>query len=271
MLIKEQALEHWIQNFYGFGSYAAPVWFVGYEEGGGDLPEEVAERLDYFYEHGPKNHRSLSDLRDLYRHVGFRSDGQRAKLFKTMHDYRFGNQAVLHGIWKNLIAFSHGYLNVKLPDLLTYQKDSFACTNEALIQLYPLPSPHNHAWYYSWLDLPQKSILTTRKLYEERLYPQRIQIILEKISEYKPKVVMLYGMNNINTLKRSIQHFFQDAEFGMVKGIKLQTPQYHRADLPGTALIITTQVPALKHNRIESGFDWERFGKEVRVISRNDG
>jgi len=264
MLIKEQTLEHWIREFYGFGSFNAPVWFIGYEESGGDLPEDVAERLDYFYNLNSKNRQPLCDLRDLYKNVVFRSEGQRTKLFKTMYDYRFGESAVLHGLWKNLIAFTHGYLGLKLPDLLTYQKESFARTNEALIQLYPLPSPHNHAWYYSWLDLPQKSFLTTRKTYEQHLYPQRIQTILEKIKEHKPKVVMMFGMNNINNLKRSIQLFFGDVEFNMVKGIKLQTPQYHRTDVPNTTFIITTQMPALKHNRIETGFDWERLGREVR-------
>ena len=265
MLIEEQKLEHWIQNFYGFGSYNAPVWFIGYEESGGDLPEDVAERLDYFHNLAVKENQPLCDLRDLYRNVSFRSDGQRAKLFKTMYDYRFGENAVLHGLWKNLIAFSHGYKGIELPDLLTYQQRHFTRRTEALIQLYPLPSPHNHAWYYSWLDVPQKSFLVTRKMYEEHLYPRRIQTIFEKIKEYKPEVVMMFGMSNINALKRSIQTFFDGGvEFKMIKGIKLQTPQYHRADIDGTTFIITTQMPALKHNRIETGFDWERLGREVR-------
>lgn len=264
MLIEEQKLAHWIRDFYGFGSYNAPVWFIGYEEGGGDLPEEVAERLDYFFNLGPGDNQSLCDLRELYKNVVFRAEGQRTKLFKTLYDYRFGDQAVLHGVWKNLIAFSHGYRGIKLPDLVTYQKELFTLTNEALIQLYPLPSPHNHAWYYSWLDLPQKSFLTTRKTYEEHLYPQRIQTLLEKVSQYKPEVVLMFSMNNINALKRSLQNYFDRVEFRMVKGIKLQTPQYHRADISQTTFIITTQTPALKHNRIETGFDWERLGREVR-------
>jgi hypothetical protein len=71
-------------------------------------------------------------------------------------------------------------------------------------------------------------------------------------------------MNNINSLKSSIQAFFPAAKFKMVKAIKLQTPQHHRADLQGTTLLITTQIPALRHGRIETGFDWLEFGKAVR-------
>lgn len=48
MRIEEKTLKHWIENFYGYGSWDARIWFVGYEEGGGDLPEEVAEKFNYF-------------------------------------------------------------------------------------------------------------------------------------------------------------------------------------------------------------------------------
>jgi hypothetical protein len=261
MLIKEHTLQHWLDNFYGFGSWDASVWFVGYEEGGGDLPEEVAEKLDYFYARNPNSSPALCDLRDLYRHVTFRTDGPRAAIFATLFDYRFGDQAVLHGIWKNLIAFAHSHQHKDIPDLLDYQQHHFARTSEALIALYPLPSPHNHAWYYSWLDLPQKSILKTRKQYEEHLYEQRMQTILNKVLQYKPQVMLMYGMNNINQLKRSIQKFFTGAEFSMVKGTKLEIPQHHRTTVAGTTIIITTQVPALKHNRAETAFDWSQLAR----------
>ncbi len=264
MLIKEHTLQYWLDNFYGFGSWDSPVWFVGYEEGGGDLPEEVAEKFDYFYNLKPAESPRLCDLRDLYQNVTFWTDGPRTNLFTTLYDYRFGDRAILHGIWKNLIAFSHGYLDRELPDLLPYQKDQFTRTSEALIALYPLPSPHNHAWYYSWLDLPQKSMLKTRKLYEEQVYQQRIQTILQKIQEHKPGVVLMYGMNNINQLKRSIQAFFENTGFTMVKGTKQEIPQHHRAQTINTTIIITTQTPALKHNRIDTGFDWARLGSSVR-------
>ena len=263
MLINEHTLQYWLDHFYGFGSWNSPVWFVGYEESGGDLQEEVAEKFDYFYNLKPAGSPLLCDLRNLYRHVAFRTDGPRANLFTTLYDYRFGEHAILHGIWKNLIAFAHSYQGLKLPNLLTYQRDQFTLTSEALIALYPLPSPHNHAWYYSWLELSQKSMLKTRKLYEEQVYHERIQTILKKIEEHKPRVVLMYGMNNINQLKRSIQEFLQHAQFSIVKGTKQEIPQHHRADVNGTILLITSQIPALKHNRADSGFDWSTFGRSL--------
>src|SRR5687768_12227655 len=122
MLIEEKALRHWIDNFYGYGSWHAKFWFVGYEESGGDLPEEVAEKINYFFRvHASSEDGSLCDIRELYRHVAVRWDPSRSAsagkppLFANRHEYRFASGAVQHGIWKNLIAFVHGYRNEELP------------------------------------------------------------------------------------------------------------------------------------------------------------
>jgi hypothetical protein len=268
MIIEEKALKHWIDNFYGYGSLKARIWFIGYEEGGGDLPEEVAEKLNYFNRNHPPNTPSkLCDIRELYRNVTLKLDGPKSGLYKNQYEYRFGNYATQHGFWKNLIAFAHGFRNEQLPDLLQYQRNSFLLPsedNEAFIQLYPLPSSNNHAWYYSWLDMPQFSFLKSRALYQEHVYQNRIQRIAQNILEHQPELVVMYGMDNINGLKQSIQEFFSEAKFKMVKAVKQQIPQHHRANLGGTTLVITTQIPGLRHNRKETGFDWEEFGKMIR-------
>jgi hypothetical protein len=269
-MLSDKPLRHWMDNFYGYGSWQAKVWFIAYEEGGGDLPEEVAEKVDYFYNaYASVTDPTLCDIRDLYGNVAFRADRPNPRLFTNLYEYRFGSLATQHGVWRNLIAFVHGYRNEKLPDTLAYQKEVFAspAANEALIRLYPLPSPHSHAWYYSWVDLPQLPFLKSRGLYQEHLYQTRINSILENISVHKPDVVLMYGMGNINMLKKSAQEFFPSVEFKMMKAIKQQIPQHHRADVHRTTLLITTQIPALRHNRIETGFDWQEFGRTVRSKS----
>lgn len=271
MLIREDALNHWMNNFYGYGSWDADVWFVAFEESGGDLPEDVAERINYFLKEHPQKKPALCDIRALYQQVGARLEGPRAKKFATLYDHRFGKGAVTHGGWKNLIAFSFGIRNRKLPDLTAYQKTKFvqpAAHQEALITLYPLPAPHNHAWYYSWLDIPQLSFLKSRKGYQEKVFPQRMQTILKNIDSHKPGVVVMFGMNAIAEIKKWVLDFFPDASFKTAKAVKLVTPQYHWADLNGTRLVITTQVPTLRHNRVETGFDWFAFGKEVAGTRR---
>ena len=262
MLIEEKALKQWIDNFYGYGSWQARHWFIDHEESGGDLPEEVAEKVNYFYNQRTSQP-SLCDIRELYRQVAFRIAGPRGEKFITFFDHRFGQQATLHGAWKNLIAFVNGYNSTEYSDLLTYQQKLFALPNvqsEALIQLFPLPA-HNHAWYYAWLDLPQLPFLKSRITYQDYLYPIRMKTILKNMVSFKPAIVVMYGMENINMLKASVHEFFPDAKFKMVKAIKQQVPQHHRTDLNGTTLILTTQIPALRHNRVETGFDWYTFGK----------
>lgn len=126
MVIEEKPLQHWIDHFYGYGSWKARIWFVGYEEGGGEVPEEVAEKVNYFaHLHAPTKGESLCDICELSRHVAVRWEGPKAGLFANRYEYRFGTNAVQHGVWKNLIAFVHGYNNQELPDLLVYQKKTF--------------------------------------------------------------------------------------------------------------------------------------------------
>src|SRR5689334_12107674 len=111
MLINPEYLQHWINHFYGYGSWSAPFWFIGYEESGGDLPEEVAEKLNFFYKAYPVNTVTLCGIRDLYQQITFRIEGPRADRFSNFYDHRFGANAVQHGFWKNLTAFKYGYQN----------------------------------------------------------------------------------------------------------------------------------------------------------------
>lgn len=277
MLIKPEWFRYWTDNFLGYGSWKSGIWFISHEEPGGDLREEVAERMEYFYRTrnpadirleptAPLDASFLCDIRELYRHVIYRDEGPRSSLYNDYFDYRFGDHAVLHGIWKNLIAFTHGYLSQPLPDLLSYQTTSFASPElqrESLIPLYPLPSPHDHAWYYSWLDMPDMPYLRSRMQYERHFFDGRIRTILHNLQIYKPTVVLMYEMNNINRLKDAVREFFGDVKFQLVKAIPRVIPQYHTADIAGTRLLITTQVPALKHNRKDTGFDWQELGRRV--------
>jgi hypothetical protein len=275
MLIGEHPIAHCIDHFYGYGSWDAKIWFIAHEEAGGDLPEEVAEKLNYLYDTHRTHHTpsTLCDIRSVYKHVSFTGEGPRAARFANLHDYRFGHQAVLHGIWKNLIAFAHGYRGETLPELLTYQQEDFVSPSshrEALINLYPLPSPHNHAWYYSWLDLPSRfSFLKSRGAYQDHLQKQRVGYILDRLQEHAPEVVLMYGMENINALKAEIQEHFPHAHFKSVKATKHEIPQHHLTTLAGTTVIVTTQTPALKHNRMETGFDWFALGKNAASEKRS--
>lgn len=267
MLIEEEVILHWINHFYGYGSWDARFWFVSLDESGGELPEEVADKINFFHRQHPASTSTLCDIREAYRHVSVHFEGPRATLFANRLEYRFGDHAVQNNVWKNLISLSCGYQNVTIPDLLAYQKQHFASPlkkREALIRLYPLPSSNNHAWYYSWLQLPNISFLKSRARYEQHHYHSRMEAILSRIQSHRPEVVLMYGMNQVNSLKKSIQDFFPDVTFAMCKAEPRKIPAHHLAHLDGTVLIITSQIPALRHGRIETGFDWEEFGRRLR-------
>lgn len=274
MLINEESLQHWLHHFHGYGSWEAPIWFVSNEESGGEMPEEVADRIEYFRKHHDAGRESsLVDIREMYRHVRYKPEGSKPNQFKTLYDYRFGPEASLHGLWKNLIAFSHGYLGNKPPDLLADQTNLFlspSTKREALIRLYPLPAQNDHAWYYSWLDLPSLPWLKSRAAYHEHLFPVRIEYILQKINQHQPRVVLMYGMENINRLKNVVSKAHPAIRFLQSKAIPQKLPQYHRAELGNTTLLITTQIPALHHRRVETGFDWEGLGKSIVTLNSDE-
>ena len=267
MLIQEEKLKYWIENFYGYGSWSAPIWFIAFEEGGGDTPEDVADRINYFQHNHAVAEPSLCDIREMYKSIRLQIDGPKANLFRDRYDYRFGENAIQHGLWKNLIAFAHGFSGESVPDLLSYQQEHFALptSKEALINLYPLPSPHNHAWYYSWLDLPELSFIKSREVYQQTIFKKRIETILTNINHYKPRIVVMYGMQNINLLKEAIVGRFTNATFRLVKAQPRVVPQHHITSINNCSLVITSQVPALKHGRIETGFDWNFFGEKMRT------
>ena len=269
MLVEVKKLKHWIDNFYGYGAWDARVWFVAYEEDGGEVPEDVADRVNFFFESHKSASPTLCDIRELYRAIAYRSETSRTDLFPNRYEYRFGPGAGLSNVWKNLISFEFGFRNEALPDFLFYQRNILAAAehrNEAFLKLYPLPGPRSHAWYYAWLETPGIDFLKSRTLYEQALFHKRMEVLLSKIEKHKPQLVLMYGMSNINSLKETITTWAGRGDFKMVKGTKLDVPQHHRIETQGTTIVITTQFPALRHNRPETGFNWREFGSKVSKV-----
>ena len=49
-----ELLTEFIDTFYGYGTYSAPFWFVGMEEGGGHTLEENLRKVTNWHNHGCK-------------------------------------------------------------------------------------------------------------------------------------------------------------------------------------------------------------------------
>lgn len=66
-MIDPALLERWTQHFFGYGSWAAPYWFIGLEEGRVDSEEQFQIRLDAWHSTGEP---SLLDLHDFHQAIG---------------------------------------------------------------------------------------------------------------------------------------------------------------------------------------------------------
>jgi len=66
-MLDSPLLRAWIANFYGYGRWKAPYWFIGLEEGGVNGESEFVDRLRTWRDAGAH---PLLDLRDF--HVAIR-------------------------------------------------------------------------------------------------------------------------------------------------------------------------------------------------------
>lgn len=171
-------LAAYAHGFYGYGTWAAPVWFIGMEEGGGQTCEEVAARLAAWDIRG---RRELEDLPGFHAAYGeARWHGKGARSQRT---------------WRQLIRML--LLGRGEPDLggaiLEHQRTDFGrMTGKTCVsELLPLPSPSIGAWHYAdWSDLEW---LKTREAYQNFMLLERACRLRDRVEEHRPPVVVFYG------------------------------------------------------------------------------
>ena len=176
-------LEAYINNYYGFGSWKSEIWFVGMEEGGGTSIEEVQRRLDSWH-NNPSN---LIDNKAHHERIGLS---------------HFFEKGACQRTWWKLIMFKLS-LEEKLSGnesedkemIRDIQKNSWGQldSDNALLDLFPLPSPGAGDWLYGTLNWTDIQYLQSRVSYEETLKSNRTQFIRKKIKTHRPKVVVFYS------------------------------------------------------------------------------
>ena len=53
--LDESLVLDFCEVFFGYGSFKAPIWLVGMEEGGGESAEEIQRRLQIWDQRGRQN------------------------------------------------------------------------------------------------------------------------------------------------------------------------------------------------------------------------
>lgn len=180
-MLDDLLLQDFIQGFRGYGTFEAPWWFVGMEEGGGNDEAEIARRLSAWDKRGRLE---LDDVAEFHREFGV------SKFWKK--------NPPTQPTWRKLIrlmlaATMKQASEITLKQIREYQRDHWGRTESetCLLELLPLPSPDSEVWQYdAWSEICQ---LADRDSYREWMIPSRIEFIRRRIEKYRPKIVVFYG------------------------------------------------------------------------------
>lgn len=176
----DQLLNEFAHNFYGYGSYSGKFWFIGMEEGGGDSSSEVTKRLETWANRGK---REIDDVAEYLTAVGI----------THLHNDHPELQSTWCGLIRILLS-SEGETPTT-EQVREYQKTSLGRLNgnTYLAELFPLPSPSLGHWLYA--EHSTLPYLANRKAYRQTCLAFRSAHFRKRISEYRPAVVVFYGLS----------------------------------------------------------------------------
>jgi len=171
-------IKAYCKQFFGYGRWDAPVWFVGLEEAGAGTQEELQARLSAWDQRG---RRELEDAPAFYPACG--------------QPQWHGPNASLQRTWRQLmrmLLLARGEL-VSKEALLEYQKQTLGAFSGhvCLTELFPLPAPSHRHWPYAdHEDLP--AWIRNREQFMQTVLPGRAATLREKIALHHPRAVVFY-------------------------------------------------------------------------------
>ena len=176
--MQDDLLAKYIHTFFGHGDLAAPIWYVGMEEGGGTDRETLARELAHWDAAGRPVARPRTEDPP---------DGE-SRWFRT-------HRPRIQPTWGKLIRATLTALGqpADIEAVRRYQVDRLTRpgTEMALLELMPLRSRNVRGWPYAELsDLPY---LRTRKVYMTEVAHDRETRLCELIAEHTPKAVIFFG------------------------------------------------------------------------------
>lgn len=182
-ILDDKTTEAFIDRFFGYGNWTAPVWFIGMEEGGGGTIQEVRRRIETWKTRGS---RDLEDLVEYHFAIGL-----------TKH---VGPRATLQPTWSKLVSVLLGMNGgpATSEHVREFQatklgrRDGSTC----LVELFPLPSPSLDAWIYaSATTIPY---LAARETYCTHVVRHRIAAIRERLTQHQPAAIVFLGLSYVH-------------------------------------------------------------------------
>lgn len=171
----EQLLFDFASRFLGYGSLQSRIWLIGPEVGGGESVDEVYTRASVWWERGQKETEDLHSY-----HAGLNIDWTQE----------------IQPTWGKLIRVIlalNGRGEATTEDVRQFQlcKLGRADGQNCVLDLSPLSSPSTSDWKLAEFGFDW---LRTRQVYEARLLPARCALLREKVTYYKPRLVLFYGL-----------------------------------------------------------------------------
>jgi len=166
------SLPDYCKRFFGYGSWKAPIWFIGMEEGGCSCQGTIGLRLRYWWLRGTK---SLENAPEFFRLIG--------------QGCWFCDHAKLQPTWKQLIRIQLVFNRQEANDnaILSFQKEHWGKRERdrrrmsCFVELYPLPPSAKKPRYYdNWCA------------------PIRVKALKRSIRTNSPKAVVFCGMKYLD-------------------------------------------------------------------------
>jgi len=189
----DELLDAFAHTFYGYGNYKGAYWFIGMEEGGGSF-QDVEKRLFVWDRHGRPE---LEDLALFHNEIGY------GHFFEKQPN--LPKTPKLQPTWNKLIRIllsAEGRLlsdkedEARTERVREYQRISLARAlgQNCLIELLPLPSRSTKPKDWMYAEHSALGYCADREVYKAYFMPLRAKHIKERIAQYRPQVVVFYGI-----------------------------------------------------------------------------
>jgi len=171
-------IDAYCNQFFGYGRWDAPVWFVGLEEAATGTPNELQARLRAWDKRG---RRELEDAPSFYPAC-------------EQHKWH-GRSAILQRTWRQLIRIllSSGGKPIADKVVLEFQQYALGASSgrACFTELLPLPAPSHRQWpYVDHENLP--AWMRDRGQFTRTVLPGRTAVLRNKIAYHHPGIVIFY-------------------------------------------------------------------------------
>ena len=266
---------HYIKNFYGYGTWKSDIWFLGKEEGGGKKMESCFKKIEKFYEFA-RDRNNLLDLKDFHLTL----DAIDARWFMPNFPLQSTWKLYIY-LLSDIDCFQNLPCRKEFQSLLL-GRDELLSTHlnndykkHAIIELLPLPNPYDdNEWPNRWpiweqqLEGLENPILPHNKDdYRELFIPRRIDFIAQKIIENSPRYIIspTVGNNEYDTyFDTLINHISPEGVWNDAIHANGYISKFIDITLNNSKLrIIRTYNPA---HHIAGGISWEDFYITIRDL-----